>query len=150
MAARRLLSTASASGKGGAFNGVKEYLQDCIRHIESQGKRASVEFLAIRVDLIIRWRIQGFKDLDWNLLTQDLKSLLETSKYRDDVIKLFYHAVSLFQTGCITEANAGFASLRRLQLASGSRDIRCYYLGKTGHAQRLQGDIRAQARVRIR
>ena len=66
---------------------------------------------------------------------------METPRYRDDLIKTFYYAVSLFQTNNITDANAVFASLRRLQLTSGSRGIRCYYLGPTGHALRLQGTL---------
>ena len=139
--ARRLLANAIENGKGSAYNEVKNYIQDRIAHIEAAGKSVAAELLAVRIDLVIRWRIQGFKEVEWGAFAQDLKYVLETPRYRDDVIKTFYYAVALFQTNNITDANAVFASLRRLQLTSGSREIRCYYLGQTGHARRLQGTL---------
>lgn len=141
VAARRMLANAAESGKGSAFNSVNDYLRECIQRIESKGKKASAEILAVRIDLIIRWRIQKFKQVDWVPLVDDLKSILETPRYRDDVIKRFYYAVSLFHSKRITEANAVFASLRRLQLVTSPREIRCYYLGEHGNAMRLQGTL---------
>jgi len=138
--ARRLLANAMESRKGSAYNAVKNYIQDRITHIEAAGKSVAAELLAVRIDLVIRWRIQGFKEVEWGTFAQDLKYVLESTRYRDDVIKTFYYAVALFQTNNITDANAVFASLRRLQL-TGSREIRCYYLGSTGHARRLQGTL---------
>jgi len=138
---RRLLVEASEGNKGHGYNSVNEFLTQCITELDSRGVQASVELIVIRTDLIIRWRIQRFLEVDWDKFTTDIKSVIENPRYRDDAIKRFYYAVALFHSNHITEANAVFAGLRRLQLSASPREVRCYYLGKFGSAQRMQGTL---------
>ncbi|CAI8855366.1 MULTISPECIES: hypothetical protein [Burkholderia] len=139
--ARRLLVEASEGNKGHAYNGVNEYISECVAQIEDRGTRLSTELVVIRIDLIVRWRIQRFLSVQWENFTHDLKSILENVRYRDDAIKRFYYAVGLFHLKHVTEANAVFAGLRRLQLSASPREIRCYYLGDQGDARRVQGTV---------
>lgn len=139
--ARRLLVEASEGDKGHAYNGVSEYIAQCSTQVQAQGTHLSAELIVIRVDLVIRWRIQRFLSVNWQDFTNDVRLALENLRYRDDAIKRFYYAVGLFHLKHVTEANAIFASLRRLQLSAGPREIRCYYLSDAGDAQRMQGIV---------
>lgn len=139
--ARRLLVEASEGDKGHAYNEVNDYISECAEQVEARRARLSVELVVVRVDLIIRWRIQRFLSVQWDEFTNDVRITLENLRYRDDAIKRFYYAIGLFHLKHVTEANAIFASLRRLQLSASPREIRCYYLGDQGDAQRMQGVI---------
>lgn len=139
--ARRLLVEASESGKGHAYNDANQYISECIAQFDARGMRMSTELLVVRIDLIIRWRVQRLLAVQWDQFTADLKVALEDPRYRDDAIKRFYYAVGLFHLQHITEANAMFASLRRLQLSASPREIRCYYVGGDGDAKRVQGTV---------
>lgn len=139
--ARRLLVEASEGDKGHAYNAVNDYIAACAEQVESREARLSVELMVARVDLIIRWRIQRFLSVQWDDFISDVRKTLEHLRYRDDAIKRFYYAIGLFHLNHVTEANAIFASLRRLQLSASPREIRCYYLGEKGDAQRMQGVI---------
>lgn len=139
--ARRLLVEASESGKGTAYNEVSDFISTCASLIGARDDDLSIELIVVRVDLIIRWRIQRFLSVDWGLFADDLKIVLSATRYRDDAIKRFYFAVALFHLNQLTQANAMFATLRRLQLPVGMQDIRCYYLGGDGNPRRVQGTL---------
>jgi hypothetical protein len=142
VAARRMLAEANQSGKGRDYNKINEYLDECVALIERKDACPSVDLIAIRIDLIIRWRIQRKQDVNWAAFRFDLETILKFSNHRDSVMKQFYYAVALFHCGEITEANARFATLRRLQLpfvAMAPREVRCYYLNAGGSVRRFQG-----------
>jgi hypothetical protein len=141
--ARRMLSEATESGKGRAFNEVKNYLDECVTKIQGRRVELAPEIFIVRTDLTIRWRVQRpGSPVDWAPFRQDLEQILQSPRYRDDVIKMFYLAVALYHQGELTDANARFASLRRLQpLALMPREVRCYYIDKQGNPQRFQGTV---------
>jgi hypothetical protein len=142
LAARKMLSEASQSSKGKDYNRLNDYLGQCVILIEHNNGVISSELIAIRIDLIIRWRIQRRIDVDWPAFRIDLEKLLKVPNHADSVMKQFYYAVALFHCGEITEANARFATIRRMQLPAISmapREIRCYYLNKLGAIKRFQG-----------
>ena len=144
VAARRMLIEANESGKGKDYNELNKYLVDLTDLIDSKGRELSLELLAVRVDLIIRWKIQRYGTVDWNAFKMDLDLLLKNVQYRDNVMKIFYHSVALFQCGHLTDANASFAGLRRLTAPSytlSPREIRCYYINQNGDPKRFQCEI---------
>lgn len=143
--ARRLLVEASQTSKGKDFNEVNDYLNQCMTAIEDCRMEPTPELLIVRVDLYVRWRVQRFSSVDWEVLRDDLADVLQSGRYRDDVIKTFYYAVALFHCGEITEANALFATLRRWQPATfGARETRCYFLDDSGNPQRFQGTYKKE------
>lgn len=97
----------------------------------------------MRVDLIIRWRIQRSAGaIEWRSFRQDLQAVLRSGSYADDVVKQFYFAVAQFHTGDITDANATFSGLRRLSLpALSPHAIRSYFIGPEGSPKRFQGTV---------
>lgn len=141
--ARRLLSDAGRSNVGTDYNLVSTYLSEVFRRIETSHQQPSSQLIATRVDLIIRWRLQQVKGaVDWLQFGTDLEQLLRTPRYRDDPLKKFYFAVSLYQQGKITEANAVFSALRRISSIPSPRAVRCYYIGPAGFPKRFQGMAR--------
>jgi intracellular sulfur oxidation DsrE/DsrF family protein len=142
VAARRMLAEANQSSKGRDYNKLSIYLDECIELIISKNSLVSVDLIAVRVDLVVRWRIQRKQEVDWYAFLTDLDCVFKHTVHRDSVMKQFYYAVALFHCSEITEANARFASLRRLQLpiaVMAPREIRCYYLNATGTVRRFQG-----------
>lgn len=137
--ARCLLAEAAVDDKGGSYNKVKDYLDEIQAYLESNNSAPSAELLAVRVDLTIRWRIQRLQAVDWPPFLETIKSLLNNARYSDDAIKKFYYAVALFHDGQLTESNAIFAGLRRVQLPVSPREVRCCYVGKEGAPKRMQG-----------
>lgn len=140
---RRLLADAIQVDKGRAYNDVNAYLQECIRTIVAKGKEPSPELLMIRVDLIIRWRIQRPSgSIDWKSFKNDLYLVLKSRRFVDDVVKQFYYAVAQYHCQEITEANATFGSLRRVvQPTLTPHAIRCYFSGDEGAPRRFQGTV---------
>lgn len=138
--ARRSLVEASTTGKGRDFNEVNEYLNACMTKIEEANESPTAGLIVVRIDLMIRWTVLGFKATNWEALRDDLAEILREPLYRDDVLRNFYYAVALFHCGDLTEANAVFATLRRWQpFAFGTREIRCFYLDDHGNPRRFQG-----------
>lgn len=143
--ARRLLVEASQSSKGKDFKKVSDYLGECMTVINNAHVVPSIDLLVISTDLIIRWRIQSFVSVQWELFRDDLAKIVKNSRYRDDVIKTFYLAVAHFHCGETTEANALFATLRRWQpVAFGAREPRCYLLDNEGNPRRVQGTYKKE------
>lgn len=138
---RCLLAEAASDDKGSSYNRVNEYLDECDKFLQSVNDEPTMELLAVRADLIIRWRIQRFLAVEWSSFVATMKRLVNSSRYSDDAIKTFYLAVGLFHTGALTEAGAIFAGLRRLSLPAATRDIRCCYMGKEGAPKRVQGTL---------
>ena len=141
--ARRMLADAILIDKGRAYNEVHKYLQECICRVVGKAKQPSIEMLLARVDLIIRWRIQRPSGpIDWNTFKSDLQNIQKNRRYGEDAIKQFYYGVAQYHCGEVTEANATFASLRRLPVpALAPNAIRCYYLTEDGHPKRFQGTL---------
>lgn len=140
---RKKLAAAEFVDKGSAYNSVRENFSTIITFIENSGESVSVDLLVIRVDLMIRWRLQRPSgSIDWIKMQQDIETVLQAPKYRDNPILYFYHAVALFHLGKIEQSNAIFAILRRMQ-AFGfmPNEIRCYALGPEGHHKRYQCNI---------
>jgi hypothetical protein len=140
---RRMLADAAIQAKGKSFNSVQDYLLECARAIDEQGQELSVEMRAVRVDLLIRWRIQRPSGaIDWAQLRQDLEKILATNKYRESLVRKFYLGVALFHLADVGSANATFAELRRsVSPALRPNDLRCLFLGKEGRARRVQCTI---------
>ena len=145
VAARRMLVEASESSKGKDFNEVHEYLNRCMEVLDEKEIQPTPDLILVRVDLLIRWTILGFRPVPWDDIKEDLADILKNPKYRDDVIRTFFYAVALFHCSEITEANAVFATLRRWQpTAFGLREIRCFFLGSDGNPRRFQGVFRSE------
>ena len=147
---RKLLYDASEKNRGRSYLKVKEYLDECFTICEECGVEPKERMIAVRVDLYIRWQIQRTSgQINWELIRNDLQRLLQSPWFRNDPIKMFYCAVSLYHTEQLPEANALFAMLRSsasIPMLRGS--IRAYFLGKEGSPKRYQGSVR-QAHGRL-
>ena len=144
--ARKLLAEAIITDKGRAYNRVKEYLDACFEKVESADSKRDPNLTAVRIDLVIRWRIQrSGGEIDWPAFRSDLEEVLATSQYRENVEKIFYYAVALYHCNEAATGAATFANLRRLRAyALMPREIRCYFLGKEGSPRRFQCTIARQ------
>ena len=144
--ARKLLSEAIKTDKGRTYNQVNKYLDDCFARIDVAGAKRNPDLIMVRIDLIIRWRIQRpGGQIDWAAFRSDLEEILEVNQYREHVEKIFYYAVALYQCGDSTAGTAYFANLRRLQaFALMPKEIRCYFLSKEGSPKRFQCTIAQQ------
>ena len=142
-AARRRLADAIQSDKGRAYNEVQLYLNKCFDLITAKKAKPSATLVLVRIDLLIRWRLQRPTGaVEWNVLRDDLREILAVPRYRDDLVKQFYFGVAQFQCGDITNANATFAGIRRLTLPAHSPNaIRVYFRDKLGNLQRFQGKL---------
>ncbi|CAD9227679.1 conserved hypothetical protein [Burkholderia cenocepacia] len=143
LAARRLLVEANQSAKGKDYNDLNLYLTQCMTTIEKAGEKPTAELQSVRVDLIVRWKIHGFKSNDWQSFGDDIVDLLKEPRFSDDVLKRFYLAVAYFHLNQIGEANASFAQLRR-ENATNHRpnDIRAFFQDQNGNPRRFQGNAR--------
>ncbi|PXX46975.1 ATP-binding protein [Undibacterium pigrum] len=143
LAARRQLVEASQTGKGKDYNELNSYLRECFALIELGGSKPTTEFLSIRVDLVVRWKIQGFKEVDWDVFCDDLLEVLLDPKFENDVLKRFYLAVAYFHLNNTTEANATFAQLRRENSTNHKpNSIRAIFQDKNGNPRRFQCNAR--------
>ncbi|OOG26423.1 hypothetical protein B1C78_04985 [Thioalkalivibrio denitrificans] len=142
--ARKLLLEASKRGKGKDYRAAKEYLDECVERLTTAGVKPSDRLLAARVDLYIRWQLQGQGgSVDWQNILSDLETICASPLFRDDVIKLFYYGVVLFHLDRIPEANVIFSRLRNTaSLPKLKGDARSYLLGGGGSPKRLQGVLR--------
>ena len=143
---RKQFSNAQLSDKGTAYNNVKEHIEKVLRHIGKTLEIPSVELLAIRADLLVRWRLQKPRGpVNWELLRDDLQVVVADAVYRDNPLKTFYLAVALYHLGSIEQATAIFANLRRMQAVGLSpKDVRCYFVGAEGYAKRFQCNINSR------
>ena len=143
LASRRLLVEATQSGKGKEFNEVNDYINECMTLIEDAGLLPTADLLAVRTDLMVRWKLHGFKEMPWEAFRDDLLDILDGEKFADDVLKRFYLAVAYFHLGQTTEANATFAQLRR-ESHNNHRpnEIRAFLQDAQGRPRRFQGTLR--------
>lgn len=143
LAARRQLVEASHSGKGKDYNDLNIYLDQCLASIKQRGSMPSADLLSTRIDLVIRWKIHGFKDINWDSFKDDLLHVLQDSKFENEVLKRFYLAVAYFHLNNATEANATFAQLRRENSTNHRPNtIRAFFQDKNGNPRRFQGNAR--------
>ncbi|CAM5200725.1 hypothetical protein CDEN61S_01087 [Castellaniella denitrificans] len=142
LAARRLLVEASQSGKGKDYNELNSYLAKCIATIEAMGEKPTTEIRSVRIDLMVRWKIHGFKSIEWQEFSDDVASILKEPSFTDDVLKKFYLAVAYFHINQIGEANATFAQLRRDASNHRPNDIRAFFQDPNGNPRRFQGTAR--------
>jgi len=140
---RRLLVEASSSGKGKDYNDLNDYLNECMDAIEAASSYPTAKLLSVRVDLMVRWKIHGFKANDWPTFRDDILDILNEPEFVDDVLKRFYLAVAYFHVNQTSEANAAFAQLRR-ENATNHRpnDIRAFFQDSNGNPRRFQGNAR--------
>jgi hypothetical protein len=143
LAARRILVESSYSGKGKDYNDLNDYLNECMTAIEAASSYPTANLLSVRVDLMIRWKIHGFKANDWSSFRDDLIDILNAPEFVDDVLKRFYLAVAYFHLNQSSEATAGFAQLRR-ENATNHRPntIRAFFQDSHGNPRRFQGTAR--------
>jgi hypothetical protein len=142
---RKMLSHANATNKGGDFRLVFDFITELEEKVKNRGDELSVGMIALRVDLVIRWRLHKTRGpVDWFSLRSDLEHILASHKYRDDFIKMYYFGVALYHCDDITRGNVIFEKMRsQLRPASSvRRGIRNYYLGQEGFPRRLQGTLR--------
>lgn len=142
-AARRLMDDAVLSGKGSDFNTARLYLDGVREEVARSGQEISPEMHAILADLEVRWRINRVAGaVKWQELLIHLDAVLATHRYKDDPLRHFYRAVTLFQLGRFTDANAIFAQLRRQTLSAMlPAEVRCAYRGTEGSPKRFQGTV---------
>lgn len=144
VASRRLLIEANEAGKGKLYNEVSLYIEECIHKISEKGLPISAELIGVKIDLVIRWKIQRHAKVNWIEFRDEVGEFLKRSQNRDNVMRQFYYAVALLQCGDSTDANAAFAGLRRMRLSAialSPREIRCYYLNEDGDPKRFQGRL---------
>lgn len=149
LAARKQLSIANRERKGKAYNGVKDYLDACIDRVGVVNSSATLELRAVRVDLVVRWRLQTPTGaIDWEQFRDDTDAVRKSAKYNDDIVKQFYHAVALYNMSDFSTANAIFSQLRRLRSKGmDMRLVRAWYVGPEGYPRRCQCRIvRSQSR----
>ena len=146
VAARKMLAEAIEVNKGTAYNVVNKYIDECLCLISSENKSPSENLITVKIDLIVRWRIQRTGGpIDWDKFRNDLEFVLKSPVHRDIIIKNFYLAVALFQCGDATNSRATFAQIRRSKPFSlMPNNIRCYYLGPQGSPKRFQCMIQKQ------
>ncbi|KLN57517.1 ATP-binding protein [Variovorax paradoxus] len=143
LAARRMVVEATDSGKGRDYNEANEYLNECMNVIDEAELQPTSDLLSIRIDLMIRWRLHRFKEVNWDAFRDDLLDVLSDSKYSDDVLKRFYLAVTYFHLNQTSEANATFAQLRRGNATNHRpNDIRAFFQDVHGNPRRFQGSVR--------
>ena len=142
--ARKLLADASKTNKGREYNRLKQYLDSVADQMRERHIDTSLDLLAVRIDMWIRWKLQAASGtIEWEPIRDDLCLALESHRYRDDVIKNYYYGVALYHCGEIAQANAVFGRLRRLvSSAYGKGVVRNFLVGKEGFAKRLQGTLR--------
>ncbi|MGE0875352.1 MAG: hypothetical protein AB7O31_11850 [Burkholderiales bacterium] len=147
--ARRRLADAILSDKGRAYNEVNQYLIECFGFLAEKKLDPSPNLLLVRVDLVVRWRLQRPSGaVDWRSFRDDLHAIISVPRFRDDLVKQFYFAVAQFHCNDITSANATFAGLRRLALPAHSPNaIRMYLRGGDGNLRRLQGTLERKNQI---
>jgi len=143
LAARRQLVEASQTSKGKDFNELNTYLDQCLGAIKLRGEKPTAELLATRIDLVARWKIHGFKEVNWTGFRDDLLDVLRDSRFENDVLKRFYLAVAYFHLNNTTEANATFAQLRRENSTNYKPNtVRAFFQDQNGNPRRFQGNAR--------
>ena len=145
VASRMQLTIATENGKGRSFKRVKDYVDNCMATVSSAGKPEQLlELLVIRVDLLVRWHLQKPSgQIDWETLCSDAQAVVQSDKYKDDPLKIFYLAISHFHLEDTTTANALFSQLRvARQPGLDYRAVRHWYVGKEGFPKRFQCQIK--------
>ena len=142
---RKLLVAATKTNKGTDFKTVNDYLDEACRTIVDAGQQPSVDLMALRVDLMVRWRLQQTRgEIDWVQLRDWLEAVVGSQKYREDYLRLYYYGVALFHCGDYSKANAVFENMRTRIRPNERvrRSVRNYLVGKEGFARRLQGTLK--------
>ena len=153
-AALKGLIEASMIDKGSSYNEVYQFLGRCQTKISAKKQQISVGLRQVRIDLMVRWRLQHANgEMDWSAFLGDVSVVRDEPAKRDDILLLFYEAVANFHLKRTTDAQAAFTRLRALQVPSpllGS--ARIYYRGKNGQPAQLQGTMAKappQGRIRL-
>jgi hypothetical protein len=109
--------------------------------VEDAGEKMTPEFVALRIDLVVRWRLQKPRGaVDWSALKEDLKQVLDTTRYREDHVKLYYYGIALWHLREIAQARSVFAKIRTMHASSDvRRSVRNYLVGPEGLPLRVQG-----------
>jgi len=140
---RKQFAQAQIVDKGTQYNNVKKNIERILKYIDKEEIKKSEQIIAIRTELIVRWRLQRVSGpIGWEELKNDLQYILDFPKYRDDPIKSFYLAMAFFHLGHFEQSNAIFANLRRMQ-AFGlmPKEVRGIATGPEGYPKRYQCTI---------
>lgn len=142
-AAIRGLLDASIEDNGSKYNDVFQFLRTCQERIGKTHKPFPNGLRQIRIDLIVRWRLQHDRgEIDWSSFLGDISCVRDDPSRRDDVLLLFYEGVAAFQLRLPSEANTAFTRLRALQLPGMlARQARLYLRDKTGKPEQVQGQF---------
>jgi thymidylate kinase len=142
-AARMLLGKAIESGKGGRFKDCDNFIRRCFKELELKSVEAVPELRLCRVDLVIHWNVRQNKGpVYWEQFEADLSQLLQLSRYRDDVIYIFYAAVGRYNLKQFIEAENLFQTSRsKLQHYDGRSAVRCFFLGDKSQPKVLEGKV---------
>lgn len=142
-AAIRGLLDASIEDNGSMYNDVLQFLRTCQERMGKLHKPFSNGLRQVRIDLIVRWRLQHERgEVDWSSFLGDISCVRDDPGRRDDVLLLFYEGVAAFQLRLSTEANTAFTRLRALQLPGMlARQARLFLRDKTGKPEQVQGQF---------
>ena len=132
---RKLLHRAMTTDRGGDYKAAFEYLNEVASEVSDTGSQLTVGILSLRVDLMVRWRLQKTRGpVEWEPFRDDLERVLSSARYRDDFIKMYYYGLALFQCGDYTKGNVIFEKMRT-QIRPNrevSRGLRNYLVSKEG------------------
>jgi hypothetical protein len=128
--------------RGGDYKAALDYLNEVGGKVSEAGGELAAGIVALKVDLIVRWRLQRTRGpVEWEPFRDDLERVLSSTKYRDDFIKMYYYGLALFQCGDYTKGNVIFEKMRS-QIRPNrevSRGLRNYLVGKEGFPRRFKG-----------
>ena len=141
---RNLFSKATTTNKGKDFNKASTKLDEIFELLESKKEDISLELVSSRADIAVRWKLaKPSGEVDWETLHDDLKVLISSDKYREDIIKLFYYGVSLFHLKDYDSSNAIFQKLERVTAMGIDKvEIRALAIGTEGFPKRYQCSIK--------
>lgn len=152
-AAIRGLIDASSEDNGKKYNEVYQFLRKCEDKLGSKGKPLTLGLRQIRVDLMVRWRLQHqLGTVDWATLLGDIVTIRNDPLRRDDVLLLFYEGVAAFHMKRASDAISAFTRLRAIQLPGMlMREARIYLRDVDGRPAQVQGVLQrgAQSKVRL-
>ena len=144
LAARMVLTDAIANEKGKRYNQAANYIEECLQIIGPDIESQLVELKAIRLDLMIRWKLQKPNGaVDWQRIKEDADLVIKSDTYGSDPIRIYYSAVAHFHLGDTSTATALFSRMRSTrQPGLDYRDTRNWYVGNEGFPRRCQCEIK--------
>jgi len=148
IAARKLFHMAREKNSGTAFNEAFAYCRQAFETVQAESHKPSPDLCAIAVSIYYEWNINrydqkaGVRQIDWAMLDELSRAVLQSNKYAGDLFYKFVCAVALAQQGKWADANLLFAQIRQAGLPSNQLyDIRAVLLDDEGMRIHVQGTI---------